>query len=97
MISAEQALTLLFIACAAVCWTNVRALLRDKCTKGCSLFPTYIFLATNLYEVWYFHHIHQPLATFGSLAMAVVNLTWLGLAHWYRFETWVEDQLDLIG
>lgn len=97
MISAEQVLTLCFIACSAVCWTNVRALLRDKTVKGCSLFPTYIFLATNLYEAYYFNHINQPLATFGSWAMAVVNVTWLGLAHWYRFEAWVEDQLDLIG
>jgi hypothetical protein len=65
--------------------------------EGLQHFPTYIFLATNIYEVFYFHHIHQSLATFGSVAMAVVNVTWLGLAHWYRFEAWVEDQLDLIG
>jgi hypothetical protein len=97
MTMAEQVLTLMFLACSAVCWTNVRALVRDKCIKGCSLLPTYVFLTTNIYEVFYFHHIHQPLATFGSLSMAVVNLVWLGLAIMYRMEAWIEDQLDLIG
>jgi hypothetical protein len=97
MTFAEQLLTFWFVACSVVVWTNVRALLRDKCTKGCSIAPAYVFLATNAYEVWYFLHFHQPLAALGSVSMVAANTIWIGLAHWYRFEAWVEDQLDLIG
>jgi hypothetical protein len=97
MISAEQVLMILFIACSTVCWMNVRALLRDKCTKGCSIAPAYIFFATNAYEVWYFLHLHQSLASLGAVSMVAANSIWIGLAHWYRFEAWIEDQLDLLG
>lgn len=97
MISAEQVLTVFFIACSAICWLNVRALYRDKTVKGVSIVPTCVFIATNIYEAWYFHHIHQFWAVFGSLSMLVVNLLWIILFLWYGFENWLEDQLDLIG
>lgn len=94
---AEQALTFFFIACSVVVWTNVRALLRDKCTKGCSVAPAYIFLATNAYEVWYFLHIHQGLASLGAISMVAANLIWVGLAHYYRFMAFGQDLLDSVG
>lgn len=97
MISAEQALMILFIACSMVVWVNVRALLRDKCTKGCSISPAFVFLATNSYEVWYFAHFHQPVAALGAVSMVAANLLWIALAFWYRFDAWIEDQLDLLG
>lgn len=97
MISAEQILTVFFIACSVICWLNVRALLRDKCVKGVSAVPTCVFIVTNIYEAWYFHHLHQSWATLGSFSMLAVNLIWLVLFHWYRFEDWAEDQLDLLG
>jgi hypothetical protein len=97
MITAEQALTAFFVACSVVVWANVRALLRDKCVKGCSIAPAYIFFATNAYEVWYFLHLHQSLASLGAVSMVAANTIWIGLAHWYRFEAWIDDELDLIG
>lgn len=90
----EQVLTALFLACSAVCWVNVRALLRDKCTAGCSVVPQWIFLATNTYEVWYFHALSQPLAALGAVSMVFSNATWIALAYYYRFKAANDVSLD---
>lgn len=94
-------LSILFLACAAVCWANVRALLRDRTVAGISLFPTWVFLTTNLYEVWFFFDLQQNWALVGSVAMAVVNMVWLGIAYFYRWQdsvvSEIEKTLDLQG
>lgn len=93
--TAEQGLTLFFIACSTVCWMNVRALLRDKCVAGCAITPAWVFLSTNSYEVWYFDALHQPLAALGAVSMVGSNLTWLILAYYYRMNDVIDKTLDL--
>lgn len=86
MTSAEQVLTTLFVACSLVCWTNVKAIYKDKCIGGCRIAPTWVFLATNIYEVWYFAGLHQSLASLGAVSMVGANLAWIGLAYFYKWK-----------
>jgi hypothetical protein len=97
MTFAEQVLTILFISCSVVVWMNVRALIRDKCTKGCSISPVFVFLFTNAYEVWYFTHFHQPVAALGAASMVGANLIWIALAFWYRYQARDQDLLDSVS
>lgn len=92
--TSEQVLTAFFVACSLVCWMNVRALLRDKCVNGCAITPAWIFLSTNSYEVWYFGALNQPLASLGAVSMVGANLTWIGLAYYYRWANSVTGQIN---
>jgi hypothetical protein len=76
-------LSFLFLACSVMGFINIAKLYKDKAVKGVSLFPTYVFITTNLFEVIYFGRLHDWLPVMGSVAMLVGNVVWLGLAIRY--------------
>lgn len=82
--TSEQVLTAFFSACSLVCWINIRAIWIDKVVSGVSVWPTWIFLATNLYEVRYFTGLEQWWAVTGSGGMALANAVWLALVYGNR-------------
>lgn len=90
----EIGLTILYIACSVVIWISVRALVRDKMIRGVSIIPAWVFLATNLYEVWFFGGLEQFVARIGSGLMATGNLVWLVLAYYYMWSERADAQID---
>lgn len=88
-------LSFLFLACALVCFLNVRRLWIDKTVKGVSLIPTLVFITTNLFEVAYFGLAHDWLPVMGALAMLIANVAWLVLAVFYDFNEFVERAFSL--
>lgn len=73
-----------FFACSAVVWINVRQILRDRMVAGVSLFPTIIFIITNVVEVFYFWDLLDWWSTAGAVSMTLANVVWIALAYHYR-------------
>jgi hypothetical protein len=80
----DALLPIALFACSIVVWLNVREIFEDKCTGGVSLTASWIFLGTNVIEVFYFWGKHDPWSAGGAVSMAVANVTWLWLAYYYR-------------
>lgn len=89
----EQVLTAFFTACSIVCWLSIRALVRDRSVKGVSTIPTWVFLSTNAYEVFFFGEHEQWFAVLGAVGMTLANASWLTLFWWYRFAANVEAEI----
>lgn len=77
-------LSLLFLACSAVSFLNLRCLLRDRTVKGVCFIPSYVFITTNAFEVLYFGRLHDWLPTIGAVLMVLANVSWLVLAVYYK-------------
>jgi hypothetical protein len=87
-------LSALFIACALVCFLNVRRLWIDKSVVGVSLIPTVVFITTNVFEIVYFTRLDDMLPVIGASLMLIVNVAWLGLAIFYRIGDDINRFLD---
>lgn len=77
-------LALLFIFCSLVTLDHVRTILRDRQVAGVSLLPSYVFITTNLFEVYYFGRLGDWWTVTGAILMAISNLTWLGLVLHFK-------------
>lgn len=77
-------LALCFFACSIVIWWNVYQIAQDKSVAGVSLVPTYVFITTNVVEVFYFWDLLDFWSVAGAASMAVGNVVWLSLAYHYR-------------
>lgn len=89
----EQVLTGFFAACSVICWLNIRALIIDKKVCGVCTIPTWVFLSTNLYEVYFFFHHGQTFAMIGSVGMSLANSTWLTLYWVYKLACIAEERI----
>lgn len=91
----QQVLSIFFAACSLVGILHIVAIVRDKDVQGVSTIPTWVFLATNLYEVFYFGSLQQWYAVAGAVFMFVCNVVWLGLVWWYRLLASVRDRVRI--
>lgn len=87
-------LSILFLACAVVCFLHIRCLLRDKTVKGVCLIPSYVFITTNAFEVLYFGRLHDWLPVIGAGLMCIANIVWLVLALYYSTGDWIEESFS---
>lgn len=76
-------LTVCFFACALVCWLHVRKIVADKTVKGVSLIPTFVFITTNIVEVFYFLDKSDLGMVAGAASMLLANLAWTLCVFWY--------------
>lgn len=87
-------LSMMFLACAAVLSFHIVQLYKDKQVKGVSLIPTYVFIATNIFEVVYFYRLGDIMPTIGSAMMLVSNIIWLSMALYYKHTAVIDSFLD---
>lgn len=80
-------LAICFFACSAVCWLHVYQVVRDKQTRGVSLIPSYVFITTNVVEIFYFWNQLDTWSAIGAASMGLSNVVWLGCAVWFRGRT----------
>lgn len=90
-------LALLFVACSAITWLNVAAILRDKTVRGVSTIPACVFVTTNVFEVYYFGTRYEVFATVGAVAMLLANAGWLVLVWWYRWRDHLDHHFDALN
>jgi hypothetical protein len=83
-----------FLACSAITFVNVYAIHRDKTVKGVSTIPCWLFIATNLFEVYYFGRRGDTAAMIGSIAMFAGNFGWIAMVWFYRFEETFQRRLN---
>ena len=69
---------------SVVLFINVYKLYQDKSVKGVSLIPAVFFGAWGFWNIYWFHHLQQPMSFYGSFLMLAANLWWTGLALYYR-------------
>jgi hypothetical protein len=75
----------LFELCGAVAlWQNVRAIRRDKTIAGVHWGATAFFTTGGLWNLYYYPSLDQWASFAGGLAIAGVNLVWLGYVWKYR-------------
>lgn len=87
-------LSFLFFCCSIVCWLHVRKIIKDKAVKGVSLIPTFVFMATNAFEVWYFAKLGDWWTVAGAFSMLATNLAWTVCVFWYKAKELDEKLLE---
>lgn len=65
-------------------WLNVRAILRDKKTRGISPLATTFFTAWGFWNLFYYPHLDQWASFAGGVIIVLGNAAWLALMFKYR-------------
>lgn len=74
------------LAGGAFLFLNVLALLRDKKLRGVHWLPTVFFNSWGIWNLFYYHHLDQPLSWYGGLVIVSVNTWWLYLIGYYKLK-----------
>lgn len=82
----DDALTVMFFACAAFVYLNVLALWRDKAIKGVSVWPVVLFFFVDLLQAVRFYHEGSLGLAFGAFFMLLASAVWLILAAHFRIQ-----------
>lgn len=77
-------LSALFFACSIVCWLHVKKIIDDKAVMGVSLVPTFVFMATNLFEMFYFGRNGDWWTVAGAGSMFLSNIVWTIIVVYYK-------------
>ena len=64
----------------AVCWLNVRRLLRDRKLAGVDWRVSGFFSAWGFWNLLYYPSLHQWASFAGGIALVIANTTWVVLA-----------------
>lgn len=68
-----------------VLWLNVRRLLRDKLVRGVHWGPFAFFFLWGLWNLFYYHHLHQYASWVAGMLVPLANGAWLALAFYYKW------------
>lgn len=69
---------------AASIWMHVRAIIRDKKSRGVSGFATAFFTGWGFWNLYYYPHLEQWFSFVGGLAIVSGNGIWLYFMWRYR-------------
>jgi hypothetical protein len=79
-------LSLCFFACSIVCWLHVKKIMEDRCVRGVSLLPTFVFMTTNIIEMVYFWERSDMWSVVGAGSMLLSNLVWTVAVFYFFFD-----------
>lgn len=65
---------------------NVQAILRDKVVKGINPYVYVWFSSWGIFNLYYYPHLNQWLSFYGGAAIVTVNLSWLAIAGYFKFD-----------
>lgn len=65
---------------------NVRMIIRDKILRGVSIWPALWFSTWGLWNLFFYAHLSQWWSLVAEFGIVGANVTWLGLAAYYRYK-----------
>lgn len=80
---------------AIVLLLNIRAILKDKTVQGVSILPSVIFCVWGFWNIIYYSSLHQTASAIAAGFVGVVNLVWLTLVGYYKFDEWLNSNVAI--
>lgn len=80
-------LSICFGLCSIMGFLSVYRVWKDKHIAGVSVLPSFVYMATQVFETLFFLQHGQPCAAIGALLMLSANAAWLILVYRYRWRS----------
>ena len=63
---------------------NIFYMYKDKEVKGMSVISIAFFTSWGLWNIFYYHHIAQPVSWYAGIVLSTFNMIWLGMYLYYK-------------